>query len=137
MSRRCLGGEGYQLRSTIYSEYFENGRTPNYSVFVPTHRNRKREQMQVIRLDDFAGRSLQRRVAFGQLRNLQRSHWITQEAKNLASTPAYAAKEKEMKDTVLRLRRPDETAPRPHDTNLVPALTSSGLEQRPRMAGIS
>ena len=49
------GQSGQRDRGYIYVEYFENGRTPKYNAFTPAHRNRKREQMQLIRIGDYAG----------------------------------------------------------------------------------
>src|SRR6185437_1510027 len=51
-----LTGQGAQHdRGYIYVEYFEKGRTPDYQAFAPAHRNRKRDQMQLVRMGDFAG----------------------------------------------------------------------------------
>ena len=54
------------------------------------------------------------------------------EATNLALNPAYAGLQQQMKARVLQLRRPDASAPRPYDDELVPAVSvspiTSGIE---------
>jgi len=121
-----LLGAGGQRASIVYSEYFEKGRTPDYTVYVPAHRNRLRNQMQVIRLGDLLGVRYNI-AAHSDDFEIYNVATDPQERFNLATKPDYAGWQQKMKDTVLRLRRPDSTAPRPYDTNLVPAVTVSGL----------
>ena len=122
-----LLGTGKQRPSTIYSEYYFKGAgTPNYKQFTPAHRNRTRNQMQVIRLGDVVGvrYNVHSQADDFEIYNVTGD---PREAINLATNPSYAALQQQMKDTVLRLRRPDSSAPRPYDTNLVPAVSVSGL----------
>ena len=49
------------------------------------------------------------------------------EATNLALNPSYASLQQQMKDRVLQLRRPDASAPRPYDDELVPAVSVSPI----------
>src|SRR5262249_17715717 len=49
------------------------------------------------------------------------------QATNLALNPAYAQIQQQMKDRVLQMRRPDSSAPRPYDNELVPAIAASPL----------
>jgi arylsulfatase A-like enzyme len=129
-----LLGTGQQRSSTIYSEYYFKGApTPNYSVFQAAHRKRTRNQMQVIRLGDLLGvrYNIASHADDFEIYNVVAD---PQEGTNLAPGPRYAALQQQMKDTVLQVRRPDSTAPRPYDTNLVPAVarakTTSGVEWR-------
>src|ERR1051325_11414813 len=54
------------------------------------------------------------------------------QATNLALNPAYATLQQQMKDRVLQLRRPDSSAPRPYDNEMVPRINvspvTSGIE---------
>jgi arylsulfatase A-like enzyme len=50
-----LTGHGRQRPSTVYVEYFDPSSTPNYAEFEPAHRQRLRNQMQVIGLDGYQG----------------------------------------------------------------------------------
>ena len=112
-----LTGQSGQKTSTIYSEYFYNGKTPSYLEFDPSHRGRIRGQMQVLRIGDFVG------VRYN-IKNQSDDFEIydivhdPEEIKNLAQEKP--ALENQMKETVLQIRRPDPAAPRPYDKELVP-----------------
>jgi arylsulfatase A-like enzyme len=122
-----LQGKDAQRTSTIYSEYFLKGEhTPNYAQFLPAHRNRIRNQMQIIRLGDLLGVRYDI-AAHSDDFEIYNVATDPQEGVNLATNARYAGWQQQMKDTVLRLRRPDSTAPRPYDTNLVPALAAATL----------
>jgi arylsulfatase A-like enzyme len=122
-----LTGKGRQRKSTVYSEYFHEAKTPNYSEFAPEHRGRKREQMQAIRLGDYQG------VRYN-VTSHSDNFEIYDVAKdpgeriNLASKPEFASLQQKMKDTVLQLRRPDANAGRPYDNELVPAASIASLK---------
>ncbi len=119
-----LLGTGKQPPSTIYVEYFDdNSATPEYPEFIPDHRGRLRNQMQVIGLGGYQG-----------VRYDVKSHQdnfeiydVTRdpkEATNLAVNPSFATLQQQMKDRVLQLRRPNASAPRPYDAELVPSLNA-------------
>ena len=115
-----LTGQGTQAASTIYTEYFFKGKTPGYPEFVPAHRGQPMNQMQVIRLGDLLGirYNIQGQADDFEIYNIPKD---PQEVTNLAAqNPAL---EQKMKATVLQLRRPDASAPRPYDRELVPAIT--------------
>jgi arylsulfatase A-like enzyme len=125
-----LTGKGTQLdRGYIYVEYFENGRTPNYKKFDAAHRNRKREQMQLIRVGDYAGvrYNVQSQADPFEIYNVATD---PKESKNLGAT--MPAMEEQMKNMTLQIRRPNASAPRPYDAELVPASpgvkTTGGVE---------
>jgi arylsulfatase A-like enzyme len=129
-----LLGTGEQRKSTIYVEYhFAGAHTPKYTQFLQAHRNRIRQQMQVVRVGDYVGVRYNIR---SHADNFEIYNVLTdpQEGTNLATDPKFAALQQQMKDTVLQGRRPDANAPRPYDTNLVPAVTVSkplpGIEWR-------
>jgi len=126
-----LNGSGKQRESFVYVEYFGGDKTPDYDEFLPEHRGNERKQMQMIRMDNYVG-----------LRYNINSHSdnfeifdITkdpQQANNLARNPGMEIIQQQMKDKVLQSRRPNESAKRPYDNELVPAIpiikTVAGVE---------
>lgn len=116
-----LTGQGVQQTPTVYVEYFQGGTTPGYGEFAPAHRGRRRNQMQVLRDGDFVGvrYDIARQADDFEIYDVAND---PQELNNLAGDAAFAARQQAMKDRVLRLRRPDASAPRPYDAEPVPAL---------------
>lgn len=114
-----LTGRGNQRPSTVYVEYADPSSMPNYPEFEPAHRNRKRNQMQVIGLNGYQG---VRYDIVSQTDNFEIYDVLhdAKEATNLAANPGFAALQQQMKDRVLQLRRPNDSAPRPYDNELVP-----------------
>jgi arylsulfatase A-like enzyme len=117
-----LSGTGVQKPSTIYVEYFEGGTTPSFGEFQAAKRGRSRNQMQTIRIGDYVG------VRYNVL-----SHADAFEIYDIVANPkqttnlagSNAALQQQMKDKVLRLRRPDASAPRTYDSEAMPPLTPS------------
>jgi arylsulfatase A-like enzyme len=122
-----LTGVGKQRNSTIYIEYAQNQSTPNFQEFAPQHRNRKRNQMQLIRFGDTLG--VRYDVKSGkdnfEIYNVAKD---PQEIKNLANNPGMDAVQNKMKARVLQMRMPDTSAPRPYDNDLVPAVADRKTE---------
>jgi arylsulfatase A-like enzyme len=120
----ALTGSGTQRTPTVYAEYFEGGTTPNYVEFLPSHRSRTRNQMQLLRLGNLQG--VRYNIASA-TNNFEIYDVVIdpQQATNLALLPANAALQQQMKDRVLQLRRPDSSAPRPYDSAYVPATTNT------------
>ena len=125
-----LTGQGIQHdRGYVYMEYYENGRTPNYTAFAPSHRNRKRAQMQAIRIGDHMGvrYDIQSQTDPFEIYNVSVD---PKETNNLAAR--MPALEQQMKTMALQSRRPNDSAPRPYDIELVPATpaltTTNGVE---------
>jgi arylsulfatase A-like enzyme len=117
-----LTGQGVQQdRGYVYVEYFNGQKTPNYVDFTPQNRGRKRNQMQTIRMGDFVG---VRYDIKSQKQPFEIYNVVTdpKESKNLAST--MAPLEEKMLATVLQVRRPNSSAARPYDNELVPANPS-------------
>jgi arylsulfatase A-like enzyme len=117
----ALTGRGVQRPGTIYIEYFQNQNTPNFADFAPTHRGRKRGQMQNIYLDGYMGVRYNVRSADDdfEIYNLGKD---PQEAHDLARSPELASLQTAMKARVLQLRVPNASTPRPYDKALVPPV---------------
>lgn len=112
--------KGKQAPSLIYSEYFESGKTPNYSEYAPNNRGKLRNQMQMIRIGDIVGLRYNVKSAnddFQLFNVVSDTHQATDLAKDNAQLQA------QMKAKVLQLRRSDAEAKRPYDEELVPATT--------------
>ena len=126
-----LTGAKSSVEHTVYIEYFQNGVTPSYGEFLPGHRDRKRNQMQAIRMGDFSGvrYDIQSAADDFEIYDVVKD---PQQSDNLAKDPSYQGLQALMKKTALWARRPDEGAPRPYDSALVPAvephLPQAGLE---------
>jgi len=120
-----LTGRGTQRPSTVYIEYFQNGRTPSYSEFAPAHRGRRRNQMQVVYLNGYQGvrYNIQSPSDDFEIYDVMRD---PQERTNLAAGGSLGPLEQQMKERVLQVRRPNPSARRPYDNELVPASPSGG-----------
>lgn len=126
-----ITARGTQKTPQVYVEYSQPEKTPNYPAFAEAHRNRPRNQMQAIRVGEFIG-----------VRYDVRSHSEAFEIYDIASDPQETKNlaasrpelQQKMHDAVLRMRRPDESSPRPYDSDLIPALpaakVSPGIEWR-------
>jgi len=112
-----LTGKPGQRPSTIYSEYFVKGRTPGFAVFAPAHRNRLRGQMQVVRVGDDVGVRYNIQHPNDDFEIYDVVH-DPEETNNLAAQKPDL--EAEMQRLALQERRPDPSAPRPYDGELVP-----------------
>ncbi|MGZ4972958.1 MAG: sulfatase-like hydrolase/transferase [Limisphaerales bacterium] len=118
-----LTGQGEQRDSIIYSEYFHNAKTPDYSEFSAAHRGRVRHQMQAIRIGDFQGVRYNVQSHSDNFEIYDVAH-DKSERINVGQSADYARMQQQMKDTVLQLRRPDAEAARPYDNEFVPATDS-------------
>jgi len=116
-----LTGKGKQKEGLVYVEYSENGITPKYSDFTAAHQGRRRNQMQMIRLGDIVGvrYNIQSQDDNFEIYNVMND---PQETTNLAANPEMKALQQKMKDKVLQSRRPDESAARPYDSELIPSI---------------
>jgi arylsulfatase A-like enzyme len=116
---------GVQKPPQLYVEYANNQKTPDYPEFEASRRGRVRQQMQAIRDGDFLG-----------VRYNVQSHGDPFEIYNVITDPKQtrnlAAQQSQlqqsMHDRVLRLRRPDPSAPRPYDDEFISALSPSNTE---------
>lgn len=146
-----LTGKGQQQNSLIYTEYYQNGKTPSFKEFSHNHRGRTRNQMQLLRVGDYLG------VRYNitspdddfEIYNVTKD---LEETDNLALDPTrkininpgeseahisnIADLESYMKSSVLQVRRPDTSATatpqgiaeRPYDSALIPSVTSNGKQ---------
>ncbi|HWH69665.1 MAG TPA: sulfatase-like hydrolase/transferase, partial [Candidatus Sulfotelmatobacter sp.] len=122
-----LTGQGKQRTPTVYVEYFEGGKTPDYAAFAPAHRGRKRKQMQVLRQGNYQAVRYNVTSATDDF-EIYDVVADPQQTNNLASQPAFAALQQQVKARVLQVRRPDAGAPRPYDQAAVPAATNSAVK---------
>ncbi|MFH6991736.1 sulfatase-like hydrolase/transferase [Flavobacterium sp. FlaQc-48] len=114
-----LTGKGKAKQSEIYIEYFEKGNTPSYAEFSPENRDRKRNQMQLIRVRDYVG-----------LRYNVISHNDDFEIYNIVNDPGQTNNlaptlsdlQSEMKARTLQMHRLDTLAKRPYDDEFIPAV---------------
>ncbi len=116
----AITGEGDQKEPQVYIEYFQSGQeTPNYKEFEKSRRGQQRKQMQAIRFGDFIG-----------VRYRIESQNDPFEIYNIVSDPKQTSNlaadkpelQKQMHNSVLRMRRPNTSARRPYDHEVVPAL---------------
>ena len=126
-----LTGKGEQPASNIYVEYYLHGATPKYDDFTPEHRGRIRNQMQMIRLGDYVGvrYDIQSAEDDFEIYNVVKD---PQESHNLSDRSGMATLQQQFKAKALQSRMPNNTAPRPYDSALVPDVTNiktaSGIE---------
>jgi hypothetical protein len=116
-----LTGKGQRRPSTLYVEYFNDAKTPDFQEFAPAHRGKVREQMQTIFLDGYKGIRYDVKSAeddFG-IFNLSQD---PQEAHNLAGDGKFSGLQTAMKARVLQVRKPNASAKRPYDDALVPPV---------------
>jgi arylsulfatase A-like enzyme len=118
-----LTGMGTQRTPLTYVEYFNNSSTPSYAEFDPSHRGRKRNQMQAIFHESYKG---VRYNVTAHSNDFEIYDLATdpQETNNLAA--AMPALQQQMKDRVLQVRRPDGGAARPYDNEYVPPAGGTG-----------
>ncbi len=135
-----LTGQGEQETPTTYIEFFNKGRTPSYEDFAPAHRGKNRGQMQVLFLDGYKGLRLDIEDAEQDFQIFDVSE-DPSETNNLAQTEPekFRDLQQRMKATVLQIRRPNESAPRPYDALSIPAVapqaTTAGVEVRFQAGG--
>jgi arylsulfatase A-like enzyme len=124
-----ITGKADQKEPQVYVEYENRSKAPGYPEFDQKRRNQKRGQMQAIRFEDFIG-----------VRYRTESHSDAFEIYNMVSDPkqlknltgSMPEMQKKMHDAVLRMRRPEGSAPRPYDKEPVPSVnvkTVPGIEQ--------
>lgn len=120
-----LTGKGKQQKGVVYVEYYEGGKTPGFKEFEANRRERKRDQMQVIRLDDLVGVRYQVKSSEDDF-EIYNAVTDPKEIDNLALKPGYESIQVQMKAKVLQVRHADAEAPRPYDNALIPADTITG-----------
>ena len=125
-----LTGVGDQKKGTVYIEYFQNGKTPDYKEFSPQNRNRVRKEMQVVILEGLIGLRYDVKSADDDF-EIYDVGKDTHQSNNLALFDSLNPIQKRMKDRVLQVRMPDTSAVRPYDGEAIPAL-----RPQPRSKGL-
>ncbi len=122
-----LTGKGTPQDSTVYVEYKNGGRTPDYKDYARERRKRKRGQMQVLFLDGYKG-------VRANIQDPSQDFEIYEvnsdpgERNNLAGTSAsFTALNAKMKERVLQIRRTNRSAPRPYDNLPIPAVSETAI----------
>jgi uncharacterized sulfatase len=118
-----LTGKGTARESTVYVEYSNSGRTPDYPEFPAIHRDMPREEMQAIFMEGYKGlrRDIQGHDDDFMIFDLKND---PRELHDLAREGDFGdGLQQRMKDRVLQIRRPDASAPRPYDDMHVPAIS--------------
>lgn len=117
-----LLGQAGQRESLIYIEYSQNGRTKNYGDFEERKQGRRRGQMQVVHLDGYKGI----RVDIQSHEDRFEIYDLAQDPKELTNLAkrdeSFTQLEQRMREKVLRIRMRNDSAPRPYDDALVPAV---------------
>jgi len=119
----------------VYVEYFQGGRTPEYADFIPDRQGRIRGQMQMIRMGNKVGvrYDIQSHEDDFEIYNIRLD---PQQKQNIFLSEEHDDLQQAMKNQVLRMRRPDENAPRPYDAEFVPpvAVTADGFSSGLKMS---
>lgn len=127
-----LTGQPASDSSLIYIEYEVGRATPEYPAFHSSHAGQERGQMQVAYLDGYKGVRYNIQDHDDDFR-IYDTDKDPGEINDLAiSNEYFQTLQQRMKDHVLRIRRPNITAPRPYDSIPVAAISapadySSGL----------
>jgi len=116
----ALKGKKTDGGSNIYVEYFEGGTTPGFSAFEPSRRNRKRGQMQMVRIGNMVGVRYNIQSAGDQF-EIYDVVKDPKETKNLAGENMKAL-QVQMQAKALQSHRVDTAAPRPYDATPVPSV---------------
>lgn len=107
------------VNRAIYAEYFEKGVTPSFDDFDKTHRNRRRNQMQMIRNGDTLGVRYDIKNATDDF-EIYAISIDSQQTKNLALNGSLAHLQQQFKAKVLQMRMADTSAQRPYDGAPIP-----------------
>ncbi|WP_194777533.1 sulfatase-like hydrolase/transferase [Pararhodonellum marinum] len=117
-----LTGKTQNSEGIVYIEYSVNGTTPEYESFHPSHKGQTRGEMQVLYHEGYKGVRYDVKSANDDFK-IYDTHNDPGEEKDLANTTeAFEKLQQKMKDRVLQVRRPNDSALRPYDGVPVPAL---------------
>lgn len=118
-----ITGVGQQKQGLVYVEYYNNSKTPTYTEFDPSHRDRRRNQMQVILMEGYKGvrYNIQSHSDDFEIYEVEGDPG---ETVNLSgTTPFFDGLQQRMKDRVLRVRKIDPDYSRPFESALVSSST--------------
>jgi len=122
-----LTGKSQVKNNWIYIEYFEKGVTPAYPEFDSLHRGRRRNQMQLIRFGDTVAVRYDIQSQQDDFEIYDVTH-DPKETNNLNKDHSLISLQKRLKAKVLSMRKPDSSAPRPYDNDLIPACGAKNLK---------
>jgi arylsulfatase A-like enzyme len=117
-----LSDEGVARESTVYVEYRHANNTPAYAEFDAYHQNRVRQQMQIVFVDGYKGirTGIESHTDDFMIFDVEND---VRESMDLSGSNEYFTRlQQRMKDRVLRIRRPSESAPRPYDSAPIPGI---------------
>lgn len=116
-----LLNKGEQKRSHIYVEYYQGGKTPAYSNFLPERQERLRNQMQMLRLGNLVGirYDIQSHDDDFEIYDVMKD---PKQSLNLSKNGDMASLQQQLKHMALRSRVTNNTALRPYDDALIPPV---------------
>ena len=118
---KSLQGMQDSTEGTVYIEYNQGGKSKAYPDFLESRRGKRRGEMQVIQLEGFKGvrYDIKSHADPFEIYDVESDYG---ERKNLAGTShGFDQLHQQMKDKVLRLRIPNESAKRPYDNETIPS----------------
>ncbi len=118
-----LMGQAFERPEPIYIEYSQNGKTPNFPEFDPSHRGRKRNQMQMIRFGDLLGVRYDIVGKGGDFEVFNVAEDPRQLTNLTGTGPAMQEFQTRLQDASRSMRRPDSEARRPYDPFPLSAVT--------------
>lgn len=124
----ALTGQGNRNEGILYTEYFNNGKIPQYPEFAASHRGKKRGQMQAVFVDGYKGLRYNVKSADQDFEIYDLSK-DPKETRNLAKTPEFKKLQKAMKARALQCRMPSANARRPYDNALTPPYPGTPATQ--------
>jgi len=123
-----LLNKGKQQTSNIYVEYYQGGKTPEYSNFSPERRDRIRNQMQMLRIGDLVGvrYNIQAQDDDFEIYDVIKD---PQQLLDLSKNGDMVSLQQQLKNLAVRSRMPNSTAIRPYDDALIPAVQKTEMEK--------
>jgi hypothetical protein len=120
-----LTGNGSQrTRGYVYVEYFFKGKNPASADVFARKQVTGREQQQILRMDDYVAIRTQIKSADDPLR-LYNVVTDPHQDHDLSHDPSQAARLSKFTGLLATVHRPEPSAPRPYDNQLLPAVTAN------------
>ncbi|GGH13308.1 arylsulfatase [Pedobacter zeae] len=118
----ALTQTGKPAESKVYVEYFESGSTPGFSAFEASHANRKRNQMQMLRIGDMVGVRYNIKSAADdfEIYNVVKD---PKQTDNLAKNAGLSELQQQFRNMALQAHAMDQDAKRPYDSIAIPGVT--------------
>ncbi|MBS1607123.1 MAG: sulfatase-like hydrolase/transferase [Bacteroidetes bacterium] len=122
----ALTGKGVQQDPTVYIEYKNDGKTPDYSVFSASHRGRARNQTQLLRLGNYVGVRYDVKSAADDF-EIYNVIDDPAERNNLAGQDSMKGLQQQLKARALQLHHNGDGSPRPYDNEPVPGVNPASV----------